>query len=202
MAIPETMASAMGKVFSDHSNKYTLEWLLAQSKVDPEFHDLVYAAIPDAFKPKKRSDLPKWYSNHKQAIQDILRGNKAEPVTTDQIPLLPDEFIETEPATKAYPPQQWVNRDEVIQIVHEILDKRLSGPETVVVNRDKLLPLPPRTRNGHQEDRVHKQIGTSIDIRLKELFVQEAARLKMTQAELLDAILFTYFGGPKLSYGN
>lgn len=201
MAKQDIMASAMGRVFSDHSNKFTLEWLLAQSKVDPEFHDLVFAAIPDPFKPKKRADIPRWYSTNKQAILDILRGNTAEPTMSGQIPLLPTEFITPESVeVQSYPHQQWVTRSEVIAIVNEILDKRLSGSEPVAVNRDGLLPMPPRSKQGRKENRVHSPIGTSIDIRLKVLFVQEADRLRMTQSQLLDQILYSYFQGPKLSY--
>lgn len=201
MAIQDIMASAMGKVFSDHSNRYTLEWLSNETSNEKKrpFYDLVFNEIPEDERPS-RGKLTSWYTTHRVEVNKLLSQQAA---SNDQIPLLPDEFMDSSrpDLREILPPhQQWVSRSEVIAIVNEILDKRLVGSEPVAVNSDRLLPMPPRTRVGRKENRIHSPIGTSVDIRLKELFKQECKRLKMTQSELLDQILYTYFQGPKLSY--
>lgn len=205
MTKAEILASAMNKVFLDRSNKYTLEWLLTTPEQKTAFYDAVFAAIPESLRPE-RTDVSDWYSRKKKVIVAILRKQHAAPDNhvvsgTASLDLDYSKDSVTDPVD-SHPHQQWVTRSEVIAIINEIIDKRLPGRESLAVNRDRLLPMPARTKKGRKDDRVHAQIGTCVDMRLKVLFIEEAKRLRMTQSELLDQILFTYFQGPKLTYGE
>lgn len=205
MTKAEILASAMNKVFSDHSNKYTLEWLLTTPEQKTAFYDAVFAAIPEALRPE-RPDVSEWYSRKKKVIIAILRKQHESPdnhILSGSASLDLDFSKDSEmDPVDSHPHQQWVTRSEVLALINEIIDKRLPKQEPLAVNREKLLPMPARTKKGRKDDRVHAQIGTCVDLRLKVLFVEEAKRLRMTQSELLDQILFTYFQGPKLTYGE
>lgn len=196
MARQDIMASAIRKVFSDRSNRYNLEWLLECRKLPPEFYEAVWLSIPEHLRPERKSTLKNDYSKFRQEIQDRLK--KTEPVS-GQIDLLPKDHDQSKIAVNQIRPlNEWVTRDDVIKIVKDILADL--QPEPVILHKDKLLPIPERVRVGRKETRVHAALGTCVDIRLKELFEQECRRLRMSQSELLDQILYTYFQGPKLSY--
>lgn len=94
---------------------------------------------------------------------------------------------------------------DILRIVNEQLDMRiLELQQAVQINQDNLLLPPDRVKvkgdkNVLKETRTHAKFSTTVDARLLDLFDRECHKRKMRRSEMLDAILYTFFGKPKMS---
>lgn len=99
---------------------------------------------------------------------------------------------------------QNITEKEVRRIVQEELDRRLSGPSASIHNEHiELCPEADTITGegkGRRLKRKYERVSLTIDSELWKLFRAEQKRLNTTAPRLMDSILWTYYGKPKLSF--
>lgn len=177
--------------------------------------DLLLSRKPAGFWPTVRSMLPSTmsWSNDPQYYVNVwpkIKGYVEKTVSqqTDritqpiQMPML--EQIETPKQSAPIPSDPVViqtdaiTRSELVHIINEILDSRIAELKEVVPVTANNLKIPPKPTD--KQKRVYDKFATTIDRHLNELVKKECERLRMPLSEFLDAVLYSYFREPRLSY--
>lgn len=173
-------------------------------------NDLVLSRKPDGFWSTVRlmlpsnmswSNDPQYYVNIwpkiKEYVQDEINQRPKRITPPTQMPIL--EQIETPLQSAPIPcdpvviQTDAITRLELVHIINEILDSRIQDLKSA-------LPVSTSTLKQVPEGDTGKPVpfATCTKPRLKELFMDECKRLKLSQAGLLSAILYTYFNEPSL----
>jgi hypothetical protein len=150
--------------------------------------------------------IANYYGKNKQNILNILKSDfkrvrlDYKPIVSEKDPLPPSEH--SEPSLH----EELINRDEIIKLINEVMDKRLLDlKESVQIIQNKM-ETPPESQTikgsgrGRKERRDYVKITPTMDRVLFNLFDTEAKKKKLSHGKLLDVILWHWYEKPKLSY--
>ena len=153
---------------------------------------IAMAHLPSGYSwPVTNQTMSAYFTNHRKKIIELLRMKSS------------GLFLDTESAKPDIPQTRTAStesltRGTVIQIVNEILNSRIAELQNVVPVSANNLKIPPKPTE--QQKRVYDKHATTIDRHLNELVQKECERLHMPLSELLDAVFYSYFREPRLSY--
>ena len=150
--------------------------------------------------------IANYYGKNKQNILNILKSDfkrvrlDYKPIVSEKDPLPPSEH--SEPSLH----EELINRDDIVKLINEVLDKRISDLKESVLNNQNKMETPPESKTvkgggrGRKEKRDYVKITPTVDRVLFDLFDSETKKLKISQGKLLDIILWNWYEKPKLSY--
>jgi hypothetical protein len=150
--------------------------------------------------------IANYYGKNKQNILNILKSHfkrvivDYKPIVSEKDRVTPSEY--SEPSLH----EELINRDDIVKLINEVLDKRISDiKESVLIIQNKM-EMPPESitikgsGRGRKEKRDYVKITPTVDRVLFDLFDSETKKLKISQGKLLDIILWNWYEKPKLSY--
>jgi hypothetical protein len=150
--------------------------------------------------------IANYYGKNKQNILNILKSHfkrvivDYKPIVSEKDHVTPSEY--SEPSLH----EELINRDDIVKLINEVLDKRISDiKESVLIIQNKM-EMPPESitikgsGRGRKEKRDYVKITPTVDRVLFDLFDSETKKLKISQGKLLDIILWNWYEKPKLSY--
>ena len=162
--------------------------------------------LPKGMNWGDRQVLGNYYGKNKQKILNILKADSqmyavaSEPILSEKHTSTPSEH--SEPSLHG----ELFTRDEIIKLMNEVLDERLSDlKESVQIIQNKM-EMPPESKTikgsgrGRKERRDYVKITPTMDRVLFNLFDAEAKKQKLSHGKLLDIILWHWYEKPKLSY--